>query len=83
MHIFVSVNAIDKYRIVEKIIETSDENVLEEIKIILGITEPEEWSAVPDSIKQTINTSLQEIKSGKLTPSETFIVEIKSKYQRL
>lgn len=83
MRIFVSVNAIDKYRIVEKIIETSDENVLEEIKIILGIAETEEWSAVPDSVKQTITTSLQEIKNGQLTPSETFITEIKSKYQRL
>lgn len=83
MRIFVIVNPIDKYRIVEKIIETSDENVLEEIQIILGITETEEWSAVPDSVKQTITTSLQEIKNGQLTPSETFIAEIKSKYQRI
>lgn len=83
MRIFVIVNPIDKYRIVEKIIETSDENVLEEIQIILGITETEEWSAVPDSVKQTITTSLQEIKNGQLTPSETFIAEIKSKHQRI
>lgn len=75
-------DVIDKYRIVEKIIETSDETVLEEIKIILGLSESEEWSAVPDSIKQTINLSLQEIKAGKLTPNDTFIAEIKSKYLR-
>lgn len=75
-------DVIDKYRIVEKIIETSDETVLEEIKIILGLSESEEWSAVPDSIKQTINLSLQEIKAGKLTPNDTLIAEIKSKYLR-
>jgi len=75
------VNTIDKYRIVEKIIETSDESVLEEIKIILGIADSDDWATIPESVKQVINTSLQEIKSGKLTNSETFLSEIKSKYQ--
>jgi len=77
----LKVNTIDKYRIVEKIIETSDESVLEEIKIILGIADSDDWATIPESVKQVINTSLQEIKSGKLTNSETFLSEIKSKYQ--
>jgi hypothetical protein len=74
-------NTLDKYRIVEKIIETSDENVLEDIKVILGIAETEDWATIPDSVKQVINNSLNEISAGKLTPSETFLAEIKSKYQ--
>jgi hypothetical protein len=74
-------NTIDKYRIVEKIIETSAEAVLEEIKIILGLTESIEWDSVPESIKQTISLSLQEIKNGKFTNSDSFMAEIKSKHQ--
>lgn len=73
-------NAIDKYRIVEKIIETSDEALLEEIKILPGIADSENWESVPDSVKQTITKSLQDIKEGRTTPHSTFLGEVKSKY---
>lgn len=75
---------VNKYKIVEKIITTEDDTILEEIKILLGIDldSKDAWDSVPASIKQTIEKSFNEIKEGKVIPSEKVMIDIKQKFSK-
>ena len=72
----------EKYRIVEKIIQTEDETILSEIKSLLGIDEisGDYWNTRPDSIKHTQEESFQQIKNGNVLASEEVMMEIKKRF---
>ena len=72
----------EKYRIVEKIIQTEDESILSEIKNLLGIDDSsgDYWNTIPDSIKHTIEESLDQIKKGDLHANEEVMADIKKRF---
>jgi hypothetical protein len=72
----------EKYRIVEKIIQTEDESILSEIKSLLGIDDSsaEYWNTVPDTIKNTIEESLEQIKKGNVHANEEVMEDIKKRF---
>lgn len=74
-------NVKEKYRIVEKIILTNDDSILEEVKDLLGIDEQGDlWNALPDSVKETIKESLKQSEAGKLHSNEEVMNDIKSRF---
>lgn len=44
-----------KYKIVEKIIQSNDDHVLNEIKLLLDLSEGAFWKELPEEVKQAIN----------------------------
>ncbi|MEQ1585468.1 MAG: hypothetical protein ABL895_06300 [Cyclobacteriaceae bacterium] len=75
-------NVKEKYRIVEKIIQTNDDSILEEVKDLLGIYDDSSdfWATLPDSVKQTIEESLKQIKEGKVHANEEVMADIKRRF---
>lgn len=75
-------DAINKYKIVEKIIATEDDSILEEIKLLPGIDSDSKnsWDAVPDSVRQTLERSFIDIKEGKISPNEEVMTDIKKRF---
>ena len=72
----------EKYRLGEKIIQTEDESILSEIKSLLGIDDSsaEYWNTVPDTIKNTIEESLEQIKKGNVHANEEVMEDIKKRF---
>lgn len=72
----------EKYRIVEKIIQTEDESILSEIKNLLGIDDnsPEFWNTIPDTVKHTIEESLEQIRNGNVHANEEVMADIKKRF---
>lgn len=54
-----------KYKIVEKIIQSDDENLLNEINSLLGLTEADFWTETPLEVKQAIHTAKGELDRGE------------------
>jgi hypothetical protein len=75
-------DALNKYRIIEKIIETNDELLLEEINLLLGIDKESNdlWNTIPEKVKETINASMEELKEGKVLSNEEVINDIKKRF---
>ncbi len=71
-------NVEEKYSIVKKIIQTEDDSILDVIKEILSMdTLATNWALIPDSVKKTIETSMEEIKAGKLIPHAEAMADFK------
>ncbi|MBK7649670.1 MAG: hypothetical protein IPJ20_01485 [Flammeovirgaceae bacterium] len=71
-------NVEEKYSIVKKIIQTEDDSILAIIKEILGMdTLATDWALIPDSVKKTIETSMEEIKAGKLISHTEVMADFK------
>jgi gas vesicle protein len=75
-------NVKEKYRIVEKIIQSNDDSILEEVKDLLGIHDDSSdfWATLPDSVKQTIEESLNQIREGKVHANEEVMADIKRRF---
>ena len=70
-----------KYRIVEQIIQSDDDNVLNEIKSLLGLSENDFWSELPVDVKQTINQAKDELDRGEGLPHAQVMAEMKQRFQ--
>ncbi|HEY0246284.1 MAG TPA: hypothetical protein VGC01_12020 [Mucilaginibacter sp.] len=57
-----------KYKIVEKIIQSEDDVVLNEIKSMLDVQEVDFWFDLPEEVKQSVNIAKNELNSGKGIP---------------
>ena len=69
-----------KYKIVEKIIQTEDEVVLNEVKALLGLSEKDFWDDLPEETKQSINVAKAELDRGEGIPHEEVMEEVRKRY---
>jgi hypothetical protein len=69
-----------KYKIVEKIIQTNDDLLLNEIKSLVGLSEGDFWRDVPIEVKQAINKAKDELDRGEGIPHSQVMTEIKEKF---
>jgi len=69
-----------KYKIVEKIIQTNDDILLNEIKSLVGLSESDFWNEVPDEVKQAINHAKGELDRGEGLPHSIVMAEIKDRF---
>ena len=69
-----------KYKIVEKIIQTEDDVLLNEIKSMLGVQENDFWEALPEDVKQSINKAKAELDRGEGIPHEQVMADIRQRF---
>ena len=69
-----------KYKIVEKIIQTNDDLLLNEIKSLVGLSEGDFWKDVPVEVKQAVNKAKEELDRGEGISHSQVMTEIKEKF---
>ena len=69
-----------KYKIVEKIIQSNDHNLLNEIKTLIGLSETDFWMEIPIEVKQDIHKAKAELDRGEGTHHAQVMTEIKSRF---
>ena len=69
-----------KYRIVEKIIQSNDDNLLNEKRSLIGLSETDFWTDLPVEVKQTIHTAKSELDRGEGIPHAQVMSEIKGRF---
>lgn len=69
-----------KYKLVEKLIQTEDETVLNEIKELLGLGEVDFWKELPSGIIEHINQAKKDLDSGSGIPNSDVINEIEKRF---
>jgi len=69
-----------KYKIVEKIIQSNDDNLLNEIKSLIGLSETDFWTETPIEVKQAIQKAKAELDRGEGTPHAEVMTDIKSRF---
>ncbi|QTE36568.1 hypothetical protein ACRQ5D_12415 [Mucilaginibacter sp. P25] len=69
-----------KYKIVEKIIQSNDDNILNEINSLLGLSENDFWSDLPTPVQQAIDKAKNQLDQGKGTPHKEVMAKIQSRF---
>jgi hypothetical protein len=69
-----------KYKIVEQIIQSNDDNLLNEIVSLIGLSETDFWSETPVEVKRAIDKAKAELDRGEGTPHSQVMTEIKSRF---
>jgi gas vesicle protein len=69
-----------KYKIVEKIIQTDDDLLLNEIKSLVGLSEGDFWRDVSVEVKQSVNKAKEELDRGEGIPHSQVMSEIKQRF---
>ncbi len=69
-----------KYKIVEKIIQTQDDQLLNEVKTLLGLFETDFWDETPAEVKQLINEAKDELDNGIGIAHEQVMADIKVRF---
>ena len=71
-----------KYKIVEKIIQSNDDNLLNEIRSLIGLSESDFWTETPVDVKEAIKKAKLELDRGEGTPHTQVMTEIKDRFLR-
>jgi hypothetical protein len=69
-----------KYKIVEKIIQSEDDKLLNEVGAILGLPQVDYWSELPPEVKQSINEAIAQLDNGEGIPHNEVITSIKERF---
>lgn len=69
-----------KYRIVEKIIQSNDDNLLNEIRSLIGLSDTDFWTELPVEVKQAIHKAKSELDRGEGIPHTQVMEEIKGRF---
>ena len=69
-----------KYKIVEKIIQSDDDAVLNEIVALLGVGENDFWHDLPASIKLQIDDAVTQLDEGEGILHEDVMAEAKERF---
>ena len=69
-----------KYKIVEKILQIDDENLLYEIKSLIGLSDTDFWTETPVEVQKAIRTAIAEFERGEGIPHATVMSDIKSRF---
>lgn len=69
-----------KYKIVEKIIQTNDDILLNEIKALIGLSENDFWHDLPFEVQQAINQAKSQLDDGEGIAHEQVMLEVKDRF---
>jgi predicted transcriptional regulator len=73
---------ISKYDLIEKIVKSENETLLNQVKHLLEEEETESWENLSPALKASIKRGLAQIKQGKVTPHNEVMKRIKKKYSK-
>lgn len=69
-----------KYKIAEKIIQSNDDELLNEIKSLVGLSEGDFWNDLPTEVKQSINKAKDELDRGEGIAHEEVMEEMRNRF---
>ncbi|MFI5162983.1 MAG: hypothetical protein ACHQHN_17005 [Sphingobacteriales bacterium] len=69
-----------KNRIVEKIMESEDDILLNEIDSLLTGSKHDFWNDLPEDVKRSIDQAKTELDNGQGIPHQQIMSEIKARY---
>jgi hypothetical protein len=69
-----------KYKIVEKIIQSNDDSLLNEIKSLVGLSDFDFWNELPIEVKQAVNKAKAELDRGEGVPHSQIMAEVKTRF---
>ena len=70
----------EKIELLKLILETEDEEVIQEIKSVFQRQELDFWDGLPDSVKESINRGLADVEAGRVQSHDSVMKEIKARY---
>ncbi len=70
----------EKIELLKLILETEDEAIIQELKVIFKKQEPDFWDELPDQVKKRINLGLEDVAAGRVRSHEDVMQEIKMQY---
>lgn len=69
-----------KNKIVEKIIKSDDEILLNEIKSLVGLSDGDFWNELPDKVKQSVDKARGELDRGEGVENAKVMEEVKGRF---
>ena len=69
-----------KYKIVERIINSEDEVLLEEINALLNIEDTDFWNLTSAATKESIQRGLDDARQGRTRPHQEVMKEMKARF---
>jgi hypothetical protein len=69
-----------KYKIVERIIQTNDDTLLQEINTLLGLAEGDFWEEIPQEVKEAINQAKKQLDLGEGISNEEVTAEVNKRF---
>ena len=69
-----------KYKLVERLIQTDDDVILNEIKVLLGISEPDFWNELPLFVKESIVNAKKEMDNSNGFSNNQIFEEVRKRY---
>jgi hypothetical protein len=69
-----------KYKLVEKIIQSNDAILLNEIKTLMGLADEDFWLEVPTEVKNAINKAKMELDNGEGTQHDQVMAEVSNRF---
>ena len=69
-----------KQRIAEKIIQSDDDFLLNEIKSLVGLSDNDFWNDLPAQVKSAINEAKGQLDRGEGIPHDDVMTEMKSRF---
>ena len=69
-----------KYKIVEKIIQSNDDELLSEINSLLGLSQNDFWDDLPENVKEGINEAKEQINNGQGVPHSQVMADVKARF---
>jgi len=69
-----------KYRIVERIIQSNDDNLLNEIKSLVGLSDNDFWPGLPTEIKNAIQEAKGELDRGEGIPHSSIMSDVNGRF---
>ena len=69
-----------KFKLVEKIMTSEDDVLLNEIKLLLGLSDHDFWNELSDPVKASIQRGLAQSGRGETIPHEKVMAEIRARF---
>ena len=73
---------ISKYDLIERIVQTTDENILAQIKHVLEEQNMESGGTMNRKLNAALSKSIKQADSGQVIPHSKVMADIKKKYQK-
>ncbi len=70
----------EKNALIKKLIDTEEDAILDQVKVILGVDTKDFWNELPEHVKESVKQAKEELKSGYGIPHDKVMAEIKNKF---
>lgn len=70
----------EKNALIKKLIDTEEDAILDQVKVILGVDAKDFWDELPEYVKDSVQQAKEELKNGEGIPHDKVMAEIKGKF---